>query len=56
MLHAGPLCLRVRALEPIAIVLRTISGDVERLALQLLGTHLLNGAAAANELGATCTL
>ena len=56
MLHACALCLCVRALEPVTVVLRAISGDVERLALQLLGTHLLDRAAAANELGATCTL
>lgn len=51
MLGASLLRLRMRPLEPVAIILRTIGSDMKSLTLQLLGTQLLG--IAADELRAT---
>jgi len=52
----GLMGLGVRALKPIAVVLRAVCCDVEGLTLQLLGTDLLIVAVASNELRAARTL
>ena len=50
MLNTGSLSLCVRPLEAVAVILRTISGHMESLTLELFGTHLLDVAIATDEL------